>query len=94
VTIDKTTGLLTTVENGLSDGTVYVRIIYTLLSGDVIYDTSTVTIKKRIYPTSSSVKLNGVSIIGQSETFTWTSTTANVNGVMEADWQLSGNAFT
>ena len=92
--IDINTGLFTSTETGLPDSTIYVRVLYRKENGDVIYDTSTVTIKQRIYPTSSTISLQGAQVIGQDEIFTWTTTTPNVNGIMIAEWLISGDAIT
>jgi len=92
VTLDENTGMLTTIENGTANATLYVRAVYTSDGGNTTYATATVLIKKRIYPTSSSITISGASTIAQDETYTWSSTTADVNGDMEAEWTLSGTA--
>lgn len=91
--INRTTGLLTTTENGLADGVIYVRAIYTTEKGQSTYDTATVNVKKRIYPSSSSIVLKGASTISKEETYSWSSTNANVSGVMVVNWSLSGAGF-
>ena len=92
--IDENTGLLTTTENGTSNATIYVRAIYTSVEGNTTYSTATVTIRKRVYPTSSSLSINGASTIGKDEVYTWATTAEDVNGEMTADWSVSGNAYT
>lgn len=92
VTLDENTGMLTTIENGTANANLYIRAIYTSDEGNTTYATATVLIKKRIYPTSSSITISGASTIAQDETYTWSSTTADVNGDMEAEWSLSGTA--
>ena len=92
VTLDENTGVLTTTENGANNATIYVRAIYTSNEGNTTYATATVLVKKRIYPTSASLTINGASTIAKDETYTWSSSTADVNGDMNAEWSLSGDA--
>ena len=92
VTLDENTGVLTTIENGASNANLYVRAIYTSNEGNTTYATATVLVKKRIYPTSASITINGASTIAKDETYTWSSSTADVNGAMNAEWSLSGDA--
>ena len=92
VTLDENTGVLTTTENGANNATIYVRVIYTSNEGNTTYATATVLIKKRIYPNSASLTINGESTIAKDETYTWSSSTAEVNGAMNAEWSLSGDA--
>ena len=92
VTLDENTGVLTTTENGANNANLYVRAIYTSNEGNITYATATVLVKKRIYPTSSSITINGASTIAKDETYTWSSSTADVNGDMVAEWFLSGAA--
>ena len=90
--INSTTGLLTTTENGNDNAVLYVRAVYTSESGKTSYATATVTIKKRIYPTSSNTVLSGATTIGQDETYRWTTTASEANGDMTAEWKLTGTA--
>ena len=92
VTLDENTGVLTTTENGANNATLYVRAIYTSNEGNTTYATATVLVKKRIYPTSASITINGASTIAKDETYTWSSSTTDVNGAMNAEWSLSGDA--
>lgn len=92
VTLDENTGVLTTTENGANNANLYVRAIYTSNEGNTTYATATVLVKKRIYPTSSSITISGASTIARDETYTWSSSTADVNGAMTAEWSLSGDA--
>ena len=92
VALDENTGVLTTIENGVNNATIYVRAIYTSNEGNTTYATATVLVKKRIYPTSSSITINGASTIAKDETYTWSSSTADVNGAMNAEWSLNGDA--
>ena len=90
--INSTTGLLTTTENGNDNAVLYIRAVYTSESGKTSYSTATVTIKKRIYPTSSNTVLSGATTIGQDETYRWTTTASEANGDMTAEWKLTGTA--
>ena len=90
--LDENTGLLTTTENGNADAELYVRAIYTSKEGNVTYATAKVNIKKRIYPTSSSIILSGATTIEKDEVYAWSTSTADVNGNMEAEWDLTGTA--
>lgn len=92
VTLNENTGVLTTIENGANNANLYVRAIYTSNEGNTTYATATVLVKKRIYPTSSSITISGASTIAKDETYTWSSSTADVNGAMNAEWSLSGDA--
>lgn len=92
VTLDENTGVFTTTENGANNATIYVRAIYTSNEGNTTYATATVLVKKRIYPTSASLTINGASTIAKDETYTWNSSTADVNGAMNAEWSLNGDA--
>lgn len=92
VTLDENTGVLTTIENGANNATIYVRAIYASNEGNTTYSTATVLVKKRVYPISASLTINGASTIAKDETYTWSSSTADVNGAMNAEWSLSGDA--
>lgn len=90
--LDSATGLLTTTENGEGNATLYVRAVYTSNAGNTSYATATVTVKKRVYPTSATTTLSGATTISKDEVYTWSTTTADVNGNMEAEWTLTGTA--
>lgn len=90
--IDPQTGVLTTVENGLPTATVHVRGVFTSNSGKTAYSSSAVSIKKRVYPTSGTVTIEGAGTIRQDEVYTWTTTMEDVNGDMTAEWSLTGGA--
>ena len=92
VSLDASTGVLTTTENGAGDATIYVRALYTSTEGNTVHSTATVLVKKRVYPTSDSLTITGASTVAQDETYTWSSSTADINGDMEAEWTLSGDA--
>lgn len=90
--IDAETGVLTTTENGAPNANLYVRAVYTSVEGTSAYSTATVSIRKRIYPTSSNTSVSGASVISKDEVYTWSTTDPDVNGNMEAEWSLSGVA--
>ena len=90
--LDPATGLLTTTENGENNATLYVRAVYTSNAGNTSYSTATVTIKKRVYPTSATTTLSGATTVSKDEVYTWSTTTEDVNGNMEAEWTLTGTA--
>lgn len=90
VTLDENTGMLTTIENGTANANLYIRAIYTSDEGNTTYATATVLIKKRIYPTSASLTISGTHRLSKDETYTWSSSIADVNGNMEAEWLISG----
>ena len=94
VSLDRETGLLTTVENGTDTSTLSVKAVFTPINGDVIEDTANVTIKKRIYPTDSDITIEGATTLQQDETYSWVSTAVGVNGDMEATWGMTGTALT
>ena len=90
--LDPATGLLTTTENGENNATLYVRAVYTSNAGNTSYSTATVTVKKRVYPTSATTTLSGATTVSKDEVYTWSTTTEDVNGNMEAEWTLTGTA--
>ena len=94
VTIDANTGLLTTIENGLSDANLYVRATYTSESGETTYSTASVNVRKRIYPAASTISISGNTTIAQDEIYQWETSAEGINGSMNVDWSLSGAAST
>ena len=94
--IDENTGVLTTTENGLATSTLTVKATFTPADGSAtLTDTASISIVKRVYPSSSSVTINGSSNpLEAPYTYTWATTTANVNGNMSAEWVLSGDVTT
>lgn len=91
--IDENTGVLTTTENGLATSTLNVKATFTPADGsDVLTATASISVVKRVYPSSSSVTINGsANPLEVPNTYTWTTTTANVNGNMIAEWSLTGD---
>lgn len=90
--VNPETGVLTTVENGAANATVYVRGTFTSDNGETAYATSMVSIRKRVYPTSATTTLEGATTIRKDEVYTWSTTTEEVNGDMVAEWTLGGAA--
>lgn len=90
--VNPETGVLTTVENGAANATVYVRGTFTSDNGETAYATSMVSIRKRVYPTSATTTLEGATTIRKDEVYTWITTTEEVNGDMVAEWTLGGAA--
>lgn len=90
VSIDENTGLLTTIERG----TLYrvtVRATYTVGS-NFVYDEISVSVQQPVYPTNATI--NGANEMGgDTETYTWSTTTQNVTGRFYAEWSLSGEAY-
>lgn len=92
--LDTKTGLFTTIENGANDNVMYIRATYTSNEGRKVSSTATISIRKRIYPTSNQITIEGATIIGSDETYSWSISSENVNGDMVAEWSLDGTAFT
>ena len=85
-------GLLVVNETGLNDSNVVVNVEFTSIDGSVLNASKEVLVHKRIYP-----EVESVSIIGDTDptkgdkTYTWITTTTNVNGVYYAEWSLEGD---
>jgi hypothetical protein len=94
VVLDEQTGLLTSIENGSANSTIYVRAIYTSITGNVVNSTAMVIIKKRVYPTNSQITITGPSTVKDEVTYSWSVSNSEINGDMVSEWSLSGNAFT
>lgn len=92
--IDSATGVLTTTENGVSTSTLNVKATLTPTDGSaVLTATTSIVVAKRVYPTNATINGSG-NLLEGSRTYTWSTTTANVNGNMVAEWVLSGDATT
>ncbi len=89
VSINEDTGLLTTRERG-SEYNVTVRVTYTY-EGESVYDEIIVRIKEPIYPKNATI--NGSSDVEGITTYTWSTSTTDVDGNFYAEWSLSGDAF-
>ena len=88
--INTTTGVLTTNENGLATSNIVVRVTFTPSNGEpaVIKD-YTVSVVKRTYPANATINGNSNPILEGN--YGWSTTTSSVNGSMTATWTLSGN---
>ena len=88
--INTTTGVLTTTENGLATSNIVVRVTFTPSNGEptVIKD-YTVSVVKRTYPTNATISGNNNPILGGD--YSWNTTTSGVNGSITATWSLSGD---
>lgn len=91
--INENTGVLTTTENGASTSTITVKATFTPADGSAALSVSaSMSVKKRVYPSSSSVTINGnTNPLDEPQVYTWSTTTANVNGNYIAEWSLSGD---
>ena len=93
VTIDKNTGVLSTIEQGLDNYNVVVRATFIFDNGDApVSGDASIEIVKRTYP-------EGVSIVGDGEltentSFTWEYSNDGVNGEYDVVWSLSGAIAT
>lgn len=87
--INTSTGLITTTETALDTSTITARATFTSTDGKVVIrDDFDIEVKRRIYPAS-------INIIGsvdpyESQTYTWATTTENVNGDYDVSWDLQG----
>ena len=89
--IDKSTGVLTTKENGLNTSNIVIRATFTPLSGnEVLVKDATVSIVKRVYP--SGITISGDGNLKNNVSFSWEFTTPenSVTGVYNTRWELSG----
>lgn len=88
--INTTTGVLTTNENGLATSNIVVRVTFIPSNGEpaVIKD-YTVSVVKRTYPANATINGNSNPILEGN--YGWSTTTSSVNGSMTATWTLSGD---
>lgn len=93
VSIDSSTGLLTSVEDGGATVSFVVRAMYSPSNGGAtITGTKRVTVEKAIYPSSSATTIVGNYYPkNEYETYKWETTTEGVNGYMTAEWSLTGD---
>lgn len=85
-------GLLVVNETGLDDSNVVVNVEFTSIDGSVLNVSKEVLVHKRIYPEVGSVSIIGdVDPTKGDKTYTWITTTTNVNGVYYAEWVLEGD---
>lgn len=91
VSIDASTGLLTSTESGLATSNVVVRVTFTPADGSsAMYDEMSVEIVQRVYPADAVI--SGPDNPNQQENvYTWATTTEGVNGDYTVEWSLSGD---
>ena len=95
ISLDSTTGVLTTTENGNSDATLTILAQYLSPSGKVSSATKSVVVKKRTYPTSEQISaaINGESKL--NDVGTPTQYTCSLDGftgrIASMSWELSGD---
>ena len=88
--IDSETGKLTSVENGLATSTLTILAQHIPTTGEIINATKTLSIVKRTYP--SSVTIRGEKSLQQENNeFTLETTTTGVNGNYTTEWELTGD---
>jgi len=93
-TINPSTGVITTTENGEDSLTVTVRAIHTTTEGYDLTAETSFTIKKRVYPIESESFLVGSNTIDNILTeYRWESNTPNITGDYIVEWVLGGPAF-
>ena len=86
--INTETGVLTTTE-GTGSRTLTIRVTAITDSGTKIKDL-TVTVKARVYPSSSQVTISGSSKLESKTTYQLAFSTSEITGDMVATWTLSG----
>lgn len=89
VVLDRYTGVLTSVENGLDSVEFIVRATYVIGNGRLIND-AVVTVNKRTYPQSISL-IGPNRITEESTVFSWMSDTEGINGEYITEWSLTGD---
>lgn len=99
VSIDSDTGVLTTVENGLSDSNLTIVAQYIAPSGKVSSVVKDIVIKKRIYPDSSVVgnAISGPSVLDNSSDgfiYTFVMPEGYTGRIASIDWTLDGDIVT
>lgn len=93
VSIDSSTGLLTSVEDGGATVSFVVRAMFSPAGGGAaIVGTKRLTIEKAVYPESSTTVISGNNYPSlERESYTWETTTQGVNGYMTGTWTLTGD---
>lgn len=93
VSIDSSTGLLTSVEDGGATVSFVVRAMFTPAGGGAsITGTKRLTVEKAVYPGSTTTVISGNNYPSlERESYTWETTTAGVNGYMTGTWTLTGD---
>ena len=91
-TINSETGVLTTIENEVADSTIVVRFSFLSTEGEAVAVESTVTIKKRIYPTIADIVILGPDKIESAYVnYSWESS-RNITGDISTEWLFTGPA--
>ena len=88
--INQETGKLTTSES--YGYTLTITAVHIPTSGSTVRMETTLYVNARIYPQNVTL-IGPVNINDDINDYSWTTTTENVNGVMVAEWQLSGELF-
>ena len=88
--INQETGKLTTSES--YGYTLTITAVHIPTSGSTVRMETTLYVKARIYPRNVTL-IGPANINDDINDYSWTTTTENVNGVMIAEWQLSGELF-
>lgn len=93
VSIDASTGLLTSVEDGGATVSFVVRAMFTPAGGGAsITGTKRLTVEKAVYPGSTTTVISGNNYPSTVyETYVWETTTQGVNGYMTGTWTLTGD---
>lgn len=87
--INPTTGVLTTTENGLATSNIVVRATFTPSNGDpALTKDMSVSVIKRTYP--SNVTISGNGNLLENTSFAWSTDTQGVNGTYTVEWVLEG----
>ena len=91
VSINSSTGVLTTTENGISDSTLKIKAMHTPAGGIgvVSFAERNITIKKIVYPSSGT--LNGSETIEQQENYSLNLSPIEFNGSYSIAWSITGD---
>lgn len=93
-TLNETTGLLTTVENGANATSINVTATFLSTTGVKIEATAIVRINKAVYPTESNTTIAGQSVVGKDAVYSWGTSAIGVSSNIKAEWLLEGDAVT
>ena len=87
--IDKDTGVLSTIENGEVTSDIIIRATFVASDGTSIYSDMIVPVAQRIYPLDAAITTNEniLDLLWAS----WDTQTPGVNGKMIAEWTLTGD---
>ena len=87
--INPTTGVLTTTENGLATSNIVVRATFTPSNGDpALTKDMSVSVIKRTYPSNITISGNGNLL--ENTSFAWSTDTQGINGNYTVEWVLEG----